>query len=219
MRATRSPRFPYVAALYCAACVGAAGWMWMRYSYCWAVTPETLCAAVPESVVTNRYVDGEGPFEARTFPGYADGDRFVLLVGRYKHDERIPYALLEEDYALRYVAVEGGSGVTAWLLVEREADVPSPGSPCSTTARVCGFPGTGYHFWPEGQGSSEIREIDLPILFATAERFRPASIAGLAVGVMGLFVFTMALRHWLRERGDRTRDASRAESVSTQDSA
>ncbi|MHC4502659.1 MAG: hypothetical protein ACYTFI_05080 [Planctomycetota bacterium] len=35
---------------------------------------------------------------------------------------------------------------------------------------------------------------------ATASRFHGASIAGLVVGAMGVFVFTVALRHWLRER-------------------
>ena len=31
-------------------------------------------------------------------------------------------------------------------------------------------------------------------------RFTGASIAGLVVGAMGVFVFTAALRHWLNER-------------------
>ncbi len=34
----------------------------------------------------------------------------------------------------------------------------------------------------------------------TASRFTGASVAGLAVGAMGLLVFTVALRHWLGER-------------------
>lgn len=34
----------------------------------------------------------------------------------------------------------------------------------------------------------------------TASRLHGASIAGLVVGAMGVFVFTVALRHWLRER-------------------
>jgi hypothetical protein len=37
-------------------------------------------------------------------------------------------------------------------------------------------------------------------LLTTASRFHPASIAGLAVGAMGCFVFSVAFRHWLRER-------------------
>jgi len=31
-------------------------------------------------------------------------------------------------------------------------------------------------------------------------RFTGASIAGLVVGAMGVFVFSVALRHWLKER-------------------
>ncbi len=34
----------------------------------------------------------------------------------------------------------------------------------------------------------------------TASRFHGASIAGLVVGAMGVFVFTVGLRHWLGER-------------------
>jgi hypothetical protein len=37
-------------------------------------------------------------------------------------------------------------------------------------------------------------------LRAEASRFTGASIAGLVVGAMGVFVFTVALRHWLGER-------------------
>ena len=33
-----------------------------------------------------------------------------------------------------------------------------------------------------------------------ASRFHPASIAGLVVGVMGVFIFGLYLRRWLRER-------------------
>jgi hypothetical protein len=39
-----------------------------------------------------------------------------------------------------------------------------------------------------------------PAVDATASRFTGASVAGLVVGAMGLFVFTVALRHWLGER-------------------
>lgn len=41
---------------------------------------------------------------------------------------------------------------------------------------------------------------NLVIVDTTASRFTGASIAGLVVGAMGVFVFTVALRHWLRER-------------------
>jgi hypothetical protein len=39
-----------------------------------------------------------------------------------------------------------------------------------------------------------------PLLDARASRFHGASIFGLAVGAMGVFVFTLCLRAWLRER-------------------
>jgi hypothetical protein len=41
----------------------------------------------------------------------------------------------------------------------------------------------------------------------TASRWHLASIAGLVVGAMGVFVFTVALRHWLRERTAAESDA------------
>jgi hypothetical protein len=41
----RPPRFPSIAALLCVACVGAAAWTWMRYSYAWDVTPGDVAAA------------------------------------------------------------------------------------------------------------------------------------------------------------------------------
>ena len=47
----------------------------------------------------------------------------------------------------------------------------------------------------------EDESLDWPWLDTTASRFHGASIAGLVVGAMGVFVFTVALRHWLRERG------------------
>jgi hypothetical protein len=43
----------------------------------------------------------------------------------------------------------------------------------------------------------------------TASRWHGASIAGLVVGAMGVFVFTVALRHWLGERR-RFREDARA---------
>jgi len=44
---------------------------------------------------------------------------------------------------------------------------------------------------------------------ATASRFHGATIAGLVVGAMGVFVLTVALRHWLGERR-RCRQEARA---------
>ena len=46
-------------------------------------------------------------------------------------------------------------------------------------------------------------------LDTTASRFTGASIAGLVVGAMGVFVFNVALRHWLGQRR-RFREEARA---------
>jgi hypothetical protein len=199
----KPPRFPYGELFLFLAAVGTASWLWMRYSYCWEMTPETLCAVIPKAVVTGTCVDAEGPNGPRRFPGYADADRFVLLVGNYKHDKRTQHALQQEDshhFTHRYVAVEGDSGATAWLRVEWSADIPSPGSPCRSTARVCAYPSTVYHFWPRGQGSSELRPVDLPILTTTAERLVPASTAGLVVAGAISALFAWVLVGWRRRR-------------------
>jgi hypothetical protein len=47
-----------------------------------------------------------------------------------------------------------------------------------------------------------------PFLDAGAGRLHGASVAGLVVGAMGVFVFTVALRHWLRERRAFSEEAS-----------
>jgi hypothetical protein len=59
----RPPRFPYVAALLCAACIGAAAWTWMRYSYCWTIAIDDLYVMPPEGTeyhanerLSQRYV-------------------------------------------------------------------------------------------------------------------------------------------------------------------
>lgn len=43
---TKPPRFPFVAALLCTACVGAGAWTWMRYSYCWTYELDELPGAL-----------------------------------------------------------------------------------------------------------------------------------------------------------------------------
>jgi hypothetical protein len=49
----------------------------------------------------------------------------------------------------------------------------------------------------------------VPVIHTERGRFHPASIAGLVVGAMGVFMFSVALRHWLRERREvMTQEAS-----------
>jgi hypothetical protein len=52
--------------------------------------------------------------------------------------------------------------------------------------------------WAEGDERGTV--LSLAALDTTASRWHPASIAGLVVGAMGVFVFGTALRQWRRER-------------------
>ncbi|MHC4504737.1 MAG: hypothetical protein ACYTFI_15640, partial [Planctomycetota bacterium] len=64
----RPPRFPYIAALLCAACLGAAAWTWMRYSYCWDVTVEEVLGGCR----SGSWPDG-AYVRLRGFDGFAPG--------------------------------------------------------------------------------------------------------------------------------------------------
>ena len=60
-------------------------------------------------------------------------------------------------------------------------------------------------------GQEPVLDIDV---VTRASRYHPATIAALVVGAMGVFVFTIALRHWLGERRARTAPAEDAPSES-----
>ncbi|MHC4202517.1 MAG: hypothetical protein ACYSU0_21205, partial [Planctomycetota bacterium] len=75
----RPPRFPYVAALLCAACVGMAGYLWMRYSYAWDVGPEQMWTTDRERGAVGKLARLGDTRGAQGMPMYAD----KTLVGRY----------------------------------------------------------------------------------------------------------------------------------------
>jgi len=158
------PRFPYVAALLCAACVGAAGWTWMRYSHVWDVTVAHLTEA--PACFDEYCVRFEGTnithdtlISAREVDGVHRGFHGVTVC---------------ED-------IQSTEDVLS-LLVARELSAPLAFSRGQFTGRLR-LNNSSYHLF----------------LLLPAGR-HPASITGLVVGVMGVFVFTVALRHWLRER-------------------
>jgi hypothetical protein len=146
----RPPRFPYVGALLCAACVGMAGYLWMRYSYAWDVTRLDL--------------EGDNPHQARWH------DRYVRF-----HLREAPFGwhITSKDPRIIMPAYTGYPS----LDVERRPELPS-----------C---------WP---GRAWLCENKVLIVFLDAGRWHEASIAGLVVGAMGVFVFTVAFRHWFGER-------------------
>ncbi len=149
----------------------------MEYYYCWDGTPVDLHSPpVPFGVA---YVD---------HPYFG---RFVRLRGT----------------AVDWCVQEGEGGPFHWLAwvpgkvggcrVRLAADVPmAQGVEIAVVGRV-----VVVHDGPcTADGKTKIPLCVEP----NASRFHPASIAGLAVGVMGVFVFTMYFREWLnRQRATR----------------
>ena len=162
----RPPRFPYVAALLCAACVGAAAWTWMRYSHCWDVTVEELSEQhwpLGLGIWNGAYLRTSG---ARTSPGIATD--WCEDVRKY-------------EFHVNWTSI--------YIQVAPTSDLPPTG--VLTTFR--------------GRVVAVRRPSDLPDhigmqIDTTASRVHGASVAGLVVGAMGVFVFTVALRHWLNQR-------------------
>ena len=151
----KPPRFPYVAALLCAACVGAAGWTWMRYSYAWDVTPRELLAWRWQWLRAGHYPPEE---------------LYVQVRGKLRtwEDGFETLAELEQPHG----------EIQVW----RPKEAPRPG-----TTFVMVLKGRLSNMDALGGGYMS------PLVDATASRFHGASIAGLVVGAMGVFVFTVAL--------------------------
>ena len=184
----RPPRFPYVAALLSAACVGAAAWTWMRYSYAWDVTPSEV--ASPSSVrpplmdhpSEGRYVRTAGPLTSSVLRAFGKWNSATSTLEL----ERLARVGAADSRA--YVRLPAGQTTPAEMTAVLAGRIVA-----SRTILLA----DGAHEIPldHGEKAGYAHIID-----TTASRFHPASIAGLVVGAMGVFVFTVALRHWLAER-------------------
>jgi len=202
----KPPRFPYVAALLCTACVGAAVWTWMRYSYAWDATPSDFWT--------------ERNFESHPVPGLrwatddprterpicqdeswidayvrVRGDRWaasaedIIPDGETLFPDVRPYGcILLYDVEGRRIEVEAPDVRAAmWeRFTGGERLVVQASGPATGRARLSAR---------TQRGSREI------YIDTTASRFTGASVAGLVVGAMGMFIFALALRDWLGGRG------------------
>ncbi|MHC4502340.1 MAG: hypothetical protein ACYTFI_03465 [Planctomycetota bacterium] len=175
-RPDKPPRFPSIAAALCVACLGAAGWTWMRYSYAWNLSADYIYDRAPQ------IYEGKWPAGA------------CVQVETARLGQAKAYALvLAGSEAAKPVCVQGKvigigtvtCGHVAVEVLEKQwlGGVPS----------FFGLPGEAtwvdYH-------TLYLR----PYVTVGTSRFTGASIAGLVVGAMGVFVFTVALGHWLGER-------------------
>ena len=158
----KPPRFPYVGALLCAGCIGTAAWTWMRYSYAWPVTADTLKVredAARDSRWLGWYVAVSGIIHASsTKQTWMTSDPKCA----HAHSTR-------ESVKLHVQGLTYGPGVVKGRVAR----------------------------WQYSSGRGP--RLCLCVV-GTASRFTGASVAGLVVGAMGVFVFTVALRHWLWER-------------------
>ncbi len=71
---------------------------------------------------------------------------------------------------------------------------------------------TGWVTYKGRAGVEFIFMYSVMVIDTSASRFHGASIAGLVVGAMGVFVFTVALRHWRWERRRLREEARRPDS-------
>ncbi len=166
-------RFPWVQLVFCLACLTMTAWTWMRYSYCWTLTPEWITAIGPSVVADDT-----------RFPSRA----YVEVTGR-------PFVFHE------FPDGTGGSfwetslhvGEKAWVRLSGTGAPPARGD-----MTVSGRLGVIHH----GPDTPRMLYVESPVLYVYPPegRFHPASVAGLVVGAMGCIIFGLYLRAWLRER-------------------
>ncbi|MHC4252311.1 MAG: hypothetical protein ACYS9X_24600 [Planctomycetota bacterium] len=160
----RSPfrRFPWVQLVFCVACLGMAGWTWMRYSYCYDATPGQISATWGRSA--------HSPWL----------DSYIAVTGVHAVTPKGRSYILDEMNREINVGLRTGSNTPLPSSVSAEGQ--TTGNVNTWRGRFV-LEGTSFaYFDPDGG------------------RLHPASIAGLVVGAMGVFIFGLYLRRWLRER-------------------
>jgi len=178
--ARKPPRFPFIAALLCAACLGAAAWTWMRYSWAWNYAGAELAANYSRAGMIENYGDDGRPGSLFTWSHPDLVDRYVTiddtLQGKWSMDMLWGVSLPAGDIYISFL-----------IALPHGATPPQDGHKIRLTGRM-----VSLSKWAEGGDSL--------VLDTNASRFHGASVAGLVVAAMGVFVFTVALRHWLGER-------------------
>ena len=168
----------------------------MRYSYCWPLAASDYDAVISDALLIARKAEaGEGSLfqkAARAAAASPLYGRYVVVEGRA--DPIFP----KSDMELAGDTATGGHYVVAWadggavpIVVSDTARVPAHQEEVVLSGRVVLDPA-----W----GSMSDMPMHLFFVDSTASRFHPASISGLVVGAMGVLVFAVYLRHWLKER-------------------
>jgi len=184
--ADRSPfrRFPYVQLAFCLACLTVTAWTWMTYSHAWRATSADFEACEALGLLDSwcdRYVRLDEPVEVH--PLLVLEMRTVLTMfgnGRFS-----AYAVVK----LPYDPLQRAPLKPALARVVGDDSPPAPApEPNDTLPHLYGRVGMGDF----GPGRITID--------GRVSRFHPASIAGIVVGAMGVFIFGLYLRRWAKER-------------------
>jgi len=179
-------KFPWVQLVFCVACLAMTAWTWMRFSYAWNVTSYEFASAVDRGQLGSwlgRYVRLEEMIDTQ-HPIFILDTRTVSIGfgnGRFHAHAivRVPYDPRTKRVALKPVGV-------------MEEPVPSVrnSAPERNTVLHCLYGRAGWDSDEPGMIAVDSR----------ASRFHPASIAGIVVGAMGVFIFGLYLRRWVKER-------------------
>ncbi|MHC4248684.1 MAG: hypothetical protein ACYS9X_06100 [Planctomycetota bacterium] len=172
--------------VFCLACLTMTAWTWMRHSYCWpidvSVIAEPGCRSEarrpPSQPYLGRFVEVKGTV--------VDADAYEST----SQDELDSGRVLPKRYTTAYLDWEGNDTASGEAILESLTALPERGSQVTLRGRVdsyeslCSHRGIVVHY----------------VLDGTQGRLHPASIAGLVVGAMGVFIFGLYLRRWLRQR-------------------
>jgi hypothetical protein len=159
---TPGARFPYAAAAFACACVAAAVWTFMLYSYAWDVRTDDFAGGDRwgPHPLAGRYVRLHRPAEGRWSRYWSAGDGLAEYL----------------DHLASGFSTGGGP---VWVPIK---GLPEGASPEVIHGRVVA---------ETSMGSTAMRFLGA---HATASRWTGASVAGLVVGAMGVFVFALHLR-------------------------
>jgi hypothetical protein len=159
----------------------------MRYSYCWAVDPGYL---------NERARD----IDARRWPAQAFV-RITRLCGpdvdftHERDDEELQFLFSGEHVSIiHHSALMAARRVD--IIAREPDDIIEAAAGCSGRVLGAVIETTSPSGWDDSPEHDEV----VTFVDSRASRFHGASIAGLAVGAMGVFVLAVAFRHWLGER-------------------
>jgi len=169
-----APKGPTGAALaFCIACLAVCGYTWMRYSYAWDVTPESLGPLLPEH---------DTPLCL---------DRFVRLRGLSCRAE--VYACVQGNV----VPVPPNSPRGHYFVWVAEPERPET----AVAVYIEDYRWSPEEVTFVGRiETGGLNALAAGYVNVMSSRFHPASLAGIVVGAMGCFIFGLYLRRWLREK-------------------